>query len=80
MAGDVEGTAPRAAAPEEQTHWDEHQPFRVWVRRPTSADDGKPWKCAGAFLYFLEALDFIRYCSRRGVDAVFQSPAGVRRV
>jgi hypothetical protein len=74
-------TAPRATVPEEATERDGDLAFRVWVSdAANNPDDKLPWKCVACFRYLMECLDFLAYCSKRDVPAVFQSPTGVRRV
>lgn len=71
---------PRKTAPTARTNGSDNQAFRVWGNAPVYQEDGKPWKCLAAFVYLLEALDYIAYCQDRGHDVVFQSPAEVKTI
>lgn len=73
-------TAPRGAEPTEPTESGSDLPFRVWAMMPNCDEDPLPWKCVSLFRYLPEAVDYLGYCTGRGVGVVFQSPNGVRRV
>ncbi len=71
---------PRESPPTERAGWDDQCSFRVWVNEPPYAEDPTPWRCAAAFRFLTECLNYIAYCQDCGVDVVFQSPAETKLI
>jgi hypothetical protein len=69
---------PSDRPPVEATDPGSNLPYRVWWYDSSAAV--LPWRCVACFRHLRESLTFLEYCRRVDADAVFQSPAGCRRV
>jgi hypothetical protein len=70
----------RKTAPTAKSNWNDALSFRVWSREPAYMEDPAPWKCAAAYRFLQECLDYIAMCQDHGIDVVFQSPAETKLI